>query len=169
MEHPRAPDGWGPVADPPWDVQVTIVRPPRSELPAGARFARTVVVRATLALVVVAGAVGTALVATARRDSARAPVAVRAGVDRSRGAPATAAAYRYPLGCLGASLSATNSSACWRYGVYVTAVLRRVDGSWRLALEAVSRSCPIVTLPALVRAQVAACVRSDARERAAGH
>lgn len=177
MKHPRAPDGWGPVPDPPWDVRVTIISAPRRPAPARALRSRAVAVRATLALVVVAGAVGAGLVATAGRETVRAPAALRVGAGHAGGAPAVAAAYRYPLGCLGATLAASDggsgsaglegSSACWRYGVYVTVVLRRIGASWRLALEAVSRSCPAVALPAYVRAQLAGCLRSDpARARA---
>jgi len=43
--------------------------------------------------------------------------------------------------------------------VFVTAVLRRVDGVWSLALEATSRSCPQIALPPDVRAQLAVCRR----------
>jgi hypothetical protein len=85
--------------------------------------------------------------------------------SRSTESP-TEAAYRYPLGCMGTALSVANrvsvdepraASPCWRYGVYVTAILRQVRGVWRLELEAVSASCPAVSLPALVRAQLAMC------------
>lgn len=74
-----------------------------------------------------------------------------------------AAAYRYPLGCLGITLSADRSSMvgrhspCWRYGVYVTAVLRRVNGVWRLMLEATSPRCPAVALPDIVRSALIGC------------
>jgi hypothetical protein len=80
----------------------------------------------------------------------------------------TAAAYRYPLGCLGITLSADRSamlgrrSPCWRYGVYVTAVLRQVDGVWRLMLEATSPRCPAVVLPDIVRSALVACERAAA-------
>lgn len=79
------------------------------------------------------------------------------------GVPQIAAAYRYPLGCLGITLSADRSSMlgrhspCWRYGVYVTAVLRRVNGVWRLALEATSPRCPAVPLPDVVRSALVSC------------
>jgi hypothetical protein len=46
---------------------------------------------------------------------------------------------------------------CWRYGVFVTATFRKIDGAWRLALEAVSRMCPVLSLPEYVQAQVALC------------
>jgi len=53
----------------------------------------------------------------------------------------------------------SRTGPCWRYGVFVTAVLRRVDGVWSLALEATSRSCPQIALPPDVRAQLAVCRR----------
>ena len=83
--------------------------------------------------------------------------------------PAVAAAYRYPLGCLGAALSGIRqpvvggrldrAGPCWRYGVYLTVVLRRVGRVWRMGLEAVSPSCPDLSVPSFVRAQVVACRR----------
>jgi hypothetical protein len=78
--------------------------------------------------------------------------------------PPIAAAYRYPLGCLGQALSGMaaeldRTSPCWRYGTYVTVILRRVGRTWRMALEAVSPSCPALAIPSLVRAQVVVCRR----------
>ena len=76
-------------------------------------------------------------------------------------------AYRFPLGCMGITLTRqalagalrSRTGPCWRYGVFVTAILRRADGVWRVALEATSRSCPQIVLPADVRAQLAVCRR----------
>jgi len=76
-------------------------------------------------------------------------------------------AYRFPLGCLRitrtrealAGAIRRRSDPCWRYGVYVTAILRRVGGMWRLALEASGGSCPRIALPAPVSAQAAVCRR----------
>jgi hypothetical protein len=75
--------------------------------------------------------------------------------------------YRFPLGCMGMTMTRqalqvvlrNRTGPCWRYGVFVTAVLRRVDGVWRLTLEATSRSCPRLALPAAVRAQIVVCRR----------
>jgi hypothetical protein len=96
-------------------------------------------------------------------SSAR-PTPVMRGVDQI---VTMSEAYRFPLGCMGATITAQTLTAalrartgpCWRFGVFVTAILHRVDGVWRLALEATSRSCPRVTLPALVRAQLVVCRR----------
>jgi hypothetical protein len=96
-------------------------------------------------------------------SSAR-PTPVMRGVDQI---VTMSEAYRFPLGCMGATMTARALTAalrvrtgpCWRYGVFVTAILHQVDGVWRLALEATSRSCPRVPLPALVRAQLAVCRR----------
>jgi hypothetical protein len=84
-------------------------------------------------------------------------------------APTTrdAGVFRYPLGCLGAAVSAGHLAArsppvpdpCFHYGVYVTAVLRRSGDIWRLGLEAVSPSCPTVALPREVRANLVRCER----------
>jgi hypothetical protein len=83
------------------------------------------------------------------------------------GPAGVAAALRYPLGCLSVTLdnryataSLDRASPCWRYGVYVTAILRRVEGVWRLVLYARANRCPPRSLPAAVRAQVAVCARA---------
>jgi hypothetical protein len=75
--------------------------------------------------------------------------------------------YRFPLGCMGTTLTRqalagalrSRTGPCWRYGVFLTAILRRGDGVWRLGLEATSRSCPRIALPADIRAQLAVCRR----------
>ena len=75
--------------------------------------------------------------------------------------------YRFPLGCMSVTMTPRALAAalrartgpCWRYGVFVTAVLRRVGGVWRLALEVTSPSCPRLALPPDVRAQIVACRR----------
>jgi hypothetical protein len=54
---------------------------------------------------------------------------------------------------------ASRTGPCWRYGVFVTAVLRQVRGVWQLGLEATSRSCPRIALPASIRAELAVCRR----------
>jgi hypothetical protein len=91
------------------------------------------------------------------------------GVARNgAGMAGVAAAYRYPLGCLGITLSAERNSMvgrhspCWHYGVYVTAVLAKVSGEWRLMLQATTPTCPAVTLPAVVRSALAGCRRAAA-------
>jgi hypothetical protein len=170
MAQPRTPEGWGPLADPPWDVRVTIVRTPQRRAVSDriASMSRAARMRVVVAMVLLLGAVGSVVLnATGggtTRGASLAPAAPGV-VAGATGQPAVAAIYRYPLGCLGASLSsgersfARNQSAdpCWRYGVYVTAILSRVRGTWQLALEAVSPSCPPVSLPAPVRAQLAVC------------
>jgi hypothetical protein len=126
------------------------------------------VVRGVAALVVVAalaGAVVSELTGSGTPDRHGRPV--RAGIV---GEPA---GYRFPLGCLGAKLSSRSSQRvdemtnrtgpCWHYGVYVTAVLRRVGGAWRLMLDARSDSCPSVPLPTAIRVLLAACAKDRLR------
>ncbi len=97
------------------------------------------------------------------------PSTARAPRSRSAEPAAAAAAYRFPLGCLGAAIATpsgadptgrlSHTGPCWRYGVYLTAILRKVDGVWRLALHASSVSCPITSLPASIRAQIVLCTK----------
>lgn len=75
--------------------------------------------------------------------------------------------FRFPLGCFEATLSSPTSpraaevanpaGPCWHYNVYVTAALRRVDGVWRLVLDARGNTCARVPLRPAIRAQLAAC------------
>ena len=187
MAQRSTPDGWVSPADAPSNVRVTVVPGPRGRRPArpfravgSIRHPRSARIRArvrarliiaAIAAVVAAGAI----IAVAPWSGRPASVdAVGAGGPRPVGSPAPAteedttgapqiAAYRYPLGCLGITLSADRSSMlgrhspCWRYGVYVTAVLRRVNGVWRLALEATSPRCPAVPLPDVVRSALVSC------------
>lgn len=131
------------------------------------RRAAARLVAAIALLVLVTGALIAAGVLHSGHGGAKpaVPVVQRANVASAR----IAAVYRYPLGCLGARIVARqpapspspidHAGPCWRYGVYVTAILRRSAGAWRLALEAISASCPVVSLPLLVRAQLAVCRR----------
>lgn len=122
-----------------------------------------IAVLAALVVVVVAVAVGGELAGSRTR--------VRHGRPTEAAAITEAAAYRFPLGCLGATLLARSSlpthvvttptGPCWHYGVYVTAVLRRVDGVWHLVLRARSNSCPSAPLPGAIRALLAACAKTQ--------
>ena len=160
MEQPGPTRGCGRLPDPPRDVRVTIIRGPQPRAP------RAVPIRAVVTVVLIAAAVVAVIGTTGRRqvDSPRAAPLAAAGAARL---PAVAAVYRFPLGCLGASLAAgatrpgvaDHAGPCWRYGVFLTAILRRIHGVWRLGLEAVSRRCPSVSLPASVQMQLVTCRR----------
>lgn len=179
MAQRSRPDGWGSPADAPSNVRVTVVPGPRAH-PVRDRsgsirvtFGLPVLV-AAIALVIAAGGVvalalrtgGPVTRAGARAGGATAAAGVRATPATIAGLARIEEAYRYPLGCLGLTLSADRSSMgqspCWRYGVYVTAVLRRVDGVWRLMLEATSPKCPAVVLPNAVRSALISCKRAAA-------
>lgn len=173
----RTPDRRDSLASPPPDlhaveVQVTVLPGPdenrvrdRDRWHAGPRARVT----AGLAVVVAVGGVGAVVIGALRggRTGPSSPVVVARA--RTAAPAGVAAAYRYPLGCLSVTISARNpayagahldrASPCWRYGVYVTAILHRVHGVWRLALEAAGSSCPAVSLPAVVLAQLAVCRR----------
>ena len=156
-----AGDGW----DPPSVVQVTVVPGPRRPA-AGAR-----VRAAGISSLVALGAAACALliggaIAMFHGGAARPAVALPVAATVN-GVPASAPtqSYRFPIGCLRitrthqalAGAGRRGAGSCWRYGVSVTAILWHVGGIWRLALEATSRSCPRVALPAPVRAQLTAC------------
>jgi hypothetical protein len=169
MDRPSPPDRSDQLADRPWDVQITVVPAPPGRA-ARARIAgipsRTAA-RVLLGLVVVLAGAG-AVVVGAPPARHTGPLTKGPSVSGRAAESPTAAAYRFPLGCMGAALSVTGRAAadearaaspCWRYGVYLTAILRRVRGVWQLALEAVTPSCPAVALPAVVRSQLVICRR----------
>jgi hypothetical protein len=174
VAHGRTPERRDRLVDPPSDVRVTIIVAGHSDrrgrtLRAAARcFPTRGATRCLAGLAAVAVLAGAAIGALA--GSKTMPGHGRRAAART---PAQAAAYQFPLGCLGATVSRRSSSRpgeaptrtgpCWHYGVYVTAVLRRVDGVWRLVLAARSDSCPRVPLPAAIRALLVACARNDTR------
>jgi hypothetical protein len=164
MAQRGAPDDRDSLPNPPSVVHVTVEAGP------SARGLRALLV---LGLVVAGAALGGVLLVTGSGGAAkRGPASTRtvqAG-PRLRGTAQVAAvteAYRFPLGCMGMTLShraladalTSRTGPCWRYGVFVTAVLRQVDGVWQLGLEATSRSCPRIALPASIRAELAVCRR----------
>ena len=123
---------------------------------------------AGVVLVALAG-VGALVVGNVRNGTPVAPTVAVVPQPRITDEPAVAAVYRYPLGCLGEALSGIRAPVaggdlgragpCWRYGVYLTVVLHSVGRAWRMGLEAVSRSCPDLSVPPFVRAQVVMCRR----------
>jgi hypothetical protein len=176
MAQHGALDGWDSLPNPPSVVQVTVESGPRGRgIGAGPARLRALIavslIGAGLAAVVIAGGVGRGAPHSAHSGQATGvSIPISDATPRLRGAAQVAEvteAYRFPLGCMGMTLTRqalagalrSRTGPCWRYGVFVTAILRRVDGVWQLALEATSRSCPQIALPADVRAQLAVCRR----------
>jgi hypothetical protein len=172
----KTPDRWDSMADPPPEVHVTVVNVTvvpdtrgRDRI-AGMRAVARARLIVGLAILVAVGGVGGIAVDSLQGGGTGTPSGALVRQARAAGPAGVAAAYRYPLGCLGATISAGDpasasarldrASPCWRYGVYVTAIFHRVHRVWRLALEAASSSCPAVSLPAVVRAQLAVCRRT---------
>jgi hypothetical protein len=130
---------------------------------------------ALLAVALVIAGVGVLALIGSQRTRTAQPV-TRPGNVITAEPPAVVDAYRYPLGCLGVAIAGTaplpvhaeihRVGPCWRYGVYVTAIFRRVGRAWGLALEARSASCPPRSLPGFVRSQLAICRHPDPRARA---
>ena len=182
MAQRSTPDGCGSPVDAPANVRVTVVPGPRAHPIRNRSAAIRADVLLVVAAIVLIGAAGAIVAGALRRGRPVSAASIRPSDARTTGSPAAApvteastagvagiaAAYRYPLGCLGITLSADRSSMlgrhspCWRYGVYVTAVLRRVNGVWRLMLEATSTKCPAVTLPDIVRSALISCKRGMA-------
>lgn len=155
-------------------VQVTVIPGPRGRAIRDRIGHVRGAVDARLVLVVAVALAGLGVVAAGQTQGGRTGSHPDATVNSARAsAPSrVAAAFRYPLGCLSVTISASDpayaaarldrASPCWRYGVYLTAVFHRVDGVWGLVLEAASPRCPIVSLPAVVQSQLAICRRIDA-------
>jgi hypothetical protein len=172
MAKERTPDPRGGLAEPPSEVQITVL-PDRDGRALRERIVDIqVLTRAcapVVAVLVVAAIV--AIVAgglPADRDGAPRG----AGAQLREGGPrGVAAAYGYPVRCLSVTISANDSdyaradfdrrSPCGRYDGYVTAIFHRVGGTWRPALDAVSYSCPLVSLPPAVQAELDVCPQTD--------
>ena len=159
MAQRGAPDGW----DPPSIVQVTVESGPRAQaVEVRVRRLRTLIATSlvgagvVLCAVLVSGGFAGGRRGAERAATAPAPTVI---VPDANQLVAVADAYRFPLGCV--SLTASDgrvrarSGPCSRYGVSVTAILRRVAGVWRLALELRSPNCPRMALPALVLGRMA--------------
>lgn len=166
MEQPVAPDGWSVRTDSPCDLQVTIV----SVRAVGGRVSLGRSVAAARVLIVVAVLLAAAVVVIEAIPVQHGTRFIPAAEVPSNNLPGVGGVDRYPLGCLGASISGAGATPslqktgpCWRYGVYITAILRRVHGAWSIGLEVVDSSCPNVALPAAVRAQLAECLRPPVR------
>jgi len=173
MAQSSAPDGWDSLPNPPSVVQITVESGPHDRgTGIGPTRLRALIavslIGAGLAAVLIAG--GVVGGAANRRHPAGENIPITDPMPRLRGVAQVAEvteAYRFPLGCMGITLTRqalagalrSRTGPCWRYGVFVTAILRRADGVWRVALEATSRSCPQIVLPADVRAQLAVCRR----------
>lgn len=156
MARRGAPDGW----DPPSVVEITVVTEPRGR---AATPPHLLVFVGLMAAIVIGGGVAVVAGAGSGRGastSRRAP----GGSGRVWEPNVVAAVYR-PLKCLNLAVSAAwpseidRNGSCWRYGVQLTAILREVDGVWRMGLAARSPSCPDVPLPPPVRAQLVVCRR----------
>lgn len=170
MAKHQTPDDWVGHADPPGEVQITLLPDPGAHTPherlIGIRSITRGPATVVIVLVLAAAAMGVAVVGAvtggrdgaARRDTAGAARVGPAGV---------AAAYGYPLRCLSVTIAQTNHayaradfdhrSPCGRYDGYVTAIFYRVDGAWLPVLDATSYSCPVATLPTAVQTELGVC------------
>jgi hypothetical protein len=186
MERDRRSDLRGAQADPPSRVEVTIVRgPPAPPGRAAHAVVGTIAAAARSRAVIGLAAALIAVVALAVILSAPwsaawsgTPAGTPPGAAAGAGAPSApqsvsqlAAVYRYPPRCISTTISIAESAKlardrqaglCWRYGVFVTAILSRVADQWQLALKAISPSCPGVSLPFAVPAKLAICRRPPA-------
>jgi hypothetical protein len=164
MAQRSAPDGRDSLPNPPTIVRVTVEAAP---------IARRRPTLLMVGLVVAAAAVGGVLLLLGSGGAAnRVPRPTRTVLagPRLRGTAQVGSiteAYRFPLGCMSMTITPeamahalrSRTGPCWRYGVFITAVLRQTGGVWRLGLEATSRSCPRIALPASIRAELAMCRR----------
>ena len=130
---------------------------------------RTPVWGALAALAAVTAVVATALALTGSTAHQRPATNAAA---RAAGPAGVAAAYGYPLACLSITILANRSyaradfnhgSACGRFTGYSTAIFHRAMGAWRRALDAVSYTCPVATIPVAVQTKLGVCLRPGTR------
>jgi hypothetical protein len=184
MSRRGAPEYRDSLPNQPSIVRVTVESGPRGRV-AGARAVRLRAALVVAGLVVAGAAIGGAVLAAGRGGTPRRASAQMRSVGGARTAEQAVGAqagprlrgmsqvtsiteaFRFPLGCMSGTLTrealatalASRTGPCWHYGLFVTAVVRRVDGVWQLALAARSPSCPDIGVPPVVRARLAECQR----------
>jgi hypothetical protein len=167
MAQRGVPGGWDSPADRPSILQITVESTPRRP--------RTVRRAHVLIAIVVLAAIGAAIVvavlpgggqgsAPPPPTSPSPPVPQRPTVLVDGGPPPGAAPglYRLPVGCVYSRVTAVERNRkgpCEPHAGFVTAVVRRVGGVWRVTLEPTSPSCSQMPVPPLARGRVKACRR----------
>ena len=159
---------WGLTGEPPVDVEVTVLSPPRGptarERIGSVKASR----RVHFVLAVVLGAAAMAAVFAALSLTGGGGSAVReASAARQPGPAGVAAAYGYPLRCLSVTIPLYDprfaradfdrALQCGQFTGDPTAIFKRVDGWWRPVLDAVAYSCPVRSMPPRVQTELAVC------------
>jgi hypothetical protein len=171
MDRRGTPGGWDS-PDRPSVVQVTVESEPgqRIEVRRAHLMIAIAVLGAIAAVVVIAvlpgGGPGSAppRATTFQTPAPHTPAPTGPTVLVDSGPPSDTGvgSYRFPLGCLGSVLGGgkeAGSGPCRRDGGYVTAILRRVGGRWRVTLKATNPPCPEMPLPAVMRRHLRAACR----------
>jgi hypothetical protein len=172
MANERTPDHRDGPAEPPFDVQITVV--PRRDGPAPwervrdqriMRPARTLVAVALLAAIVTLAALAIG-VRPRHRPGAPTGVDAAARLDRAEGVAATYG-YGYPFRCLSITIDAHHPTfaravfhhggPCAPYNGYLTAVFHRTGGAWRVVQDAGAYWCPAGSIPRAVQAELGIC------------
>jgi hypothetical protein len=166
MAQRGAPPGWDSAADRPSVLQITVESGPRRG--PGPRRAHVLIALAVLGLIaaaaviaVVPGGGGSARPAS---PAPQTPAPGQPAVLVESGPPSATAPslYRFPIGCLYSKVTAVErnrTGVCAPHDGYVTAVVRRVGGVWRVTLTPTTPSCAPAPVPPLARGKVKACGR----------
>jgi hypothetical protein len=169
MAQRGVPAGWDSPADRPSILQITVESTPRRRPTVG----RAHVLLAIGVLAAIAGAIAFAVAVLPGGGSGLAPppsatpsmpVPPQPSVLVESGPPSATAPglYRFPVGCLYSKVTAVErnrTGPCTPHDGYVTAVVRRVGGVWRVTLEPIDPSCSQMPVPPLARGRVKACRR----------
>lgn len=168
MSEPGVEGHWGLTGEPPVDVEVMVLSPPRG--PATRERIGSVMAprRGHFVLAVVLGAAAMAAVFAALSLTGGGGGAIReASAARQRGPAGVAAAYGYPLRCLSVTIPLHDPGfaradfdralQCGQFTGDPTAIFKRVHGWWRPLLDAVVYSCPVRSMPPRVQTELAVC------------
>ncbi len=167
MAQRGASAGWDSPADGPSVLQITVESAPRRGL--GLRRAHVLIAIAVLGVIAAAGAV--ALLPGGRGGSVppaspphQTPTPQQPSVLVDSGPPSATAPslYRFPIGCFYSKVTAVErnrTGPCAPHDGYVTAVVRKVGGVWRVTLTPTTHSCSQLPVPPLARGKVRACRR----------
>ena len=163
------PEGMRGGADPPSEVEITVLRDPAARRAAQRVADMTrrpsthpiVALGPAITVIAVIAAIAAGGLLGEPRGRAQ-----QSAADQ-QGAAGVAAASGYPLPCLSVTIAATDhsyaradfnrSSACGRYDGSATAIFHRSGGIWRAVLNASSYRCPLPDVPREVQTELAVC------------
>lgn len=170
MAQRGVPSGWDSPSDRPSVLQITVESTHRRPRPTvrrahvliGIAIAVLAAIAACFVIVTHLGGGPGSAPPPAAAPPPPAPQQPSVLVDSGPPSVATPGLYRFPVGCSYSRVTAVErnrTGPCTPQDGYVTAVVHRVGGVWRVTLEPIAASCTPMPVPPLARGKVKACRR----------